>query len=137
MKRLCTLLCATILTLPLAGCQMTGNVSPKYDVTIIKNSGHVLFSVSHEKNKDKGFFMDDAADMKFLVDIRSVDNNIDIPAAFSNDTLALLKTSAFDSGLGCVYVREFAARRYEFYKIRAFSCCLETFRGSPSQLRKS
>tara|TARA_R110001592_G_scaffold363395_1_gene687491 strand:+ start:4961 stop:6346 length:1386 start_codon:yes stop_codon:yes gene_type:complete len=103
-----------MLTLALAGCQMTGNVSPKYDVAVSKNSGLVLFSVSHEKKKkDKSFFMDDAANMKFSVDFRSVDNNMDIPAAFSNDTLALVKTSAFDSVWGRVYVREFAAGRYE------------------------
>ena len=113
MRRLCTLLCAIMLTLALAGCQMTGNVSPKYDVTVSKNSGLVLFSVSHEKKKDKSFFRDHAADMKFSVDFRSVDNNMDIPAAFSNDTSALLKTSAFDSVWGRVYVREFAAGRYE------------------------
>lgn len=111
MKRLWTLFFVTVATLALAACQTTGNVSPKYDETASRNSGLVLFSVSHDKNKE--LFLSRGADLQFSVDFRSLDNTIEIPAALSNDTLALFPTSAFDGVWGRVYVREFAAGRYE------------------------
>jgi len=100
-----------MLMLALVGCQTTGNVSTQYDVSAGRNAGLVLFSVSHDKNKDH--FLPRGADLKFSVDFRGVDNNTEIPAAFSHDTLAPLPTSAFDAVWGRVYVRELAAGRYE------------------------
>jgi hypothetical protein len=111
MKRLGTFLCAVMWALALTACQTSGNVSPTYDITASKNSGLVLFSVSHDKNK--GLFLSRGANLQFSVDFRSVDSNIKIPVAFSNDPLVLVVTSAFDDDWGRVYVREFAAGRYE------------------------
>jgi|APEBP8051072266_1049373.scaffolds.fasta_scaffold04505_3 hypothetical protein len=111
MQRLGALLCAILLALALTACQTSGNVSPTYDITASKSSGLVLFSVSHDKNK--GFSLSRGANLQFSVDFRSMDGNIEIPAAFSNDPLVLVVTSAFDDDWGRVYVREFAAGRYE------------------------
>ncbi|MCB1942279.1 MAG: hypothetical protein H6942_15325 [Candidatus Accumulibacter sp.] len=80
-------------------------------MTTSKNIGLVLFSVSHDKNK--GFFLSRGANLQFSVDFRSVDSNIEIPAAFSNDPLVPVVTSAFDDDWGRVYARDFAAGRFE------------------------
>ena len=42
----------TLLALTLASCVTTGNISTKYDVSALKNSGLVLFSVTHDKNTE-------------------------------------------------------------------------------------
>ena len=101
----------TLLALTLASCVTTGNISTKYDVSALKNSGLVLFSVTHDKNTE--YFFRRGTDIRFNVYFRNTDNNIEIPAAFSNDTLALIVTSQFDAVWGRAYVREFAAGRYE------------------------
>ena len=43
-------LLAAMLTLSLASCATTGNIPPNYDVLAPKNSGLVLFSVTHDKD---------------------------------------------------------------------------------------
>ena len=91
-------LLAAMLTLSLASCATTGNIPPNYDVLALKNSGLVLFSVTHDK--DTEYLFRRGTDMRFNVYFRNANNNIEIPAAFSNDTLALIVTSQFEVCLG-------------------------------------
>ncbi|PKO81135.1 MAG: hypothetical protein CVU19_08555 [Betaproteobacteria bacterium HGW-Betaproteobacteria-13] len=111
MNRLWALLSASLLMLALGGCQTTGNVSTGYDPGASKNSGLVLFSVSHDKNTEH--FLPRGADLQFSVTFTSVDGTVKIPPALSNDTLALFPTTVFEAVWGNVYVREFPAGRYE------------------------
>jgi hypothetical protein len=74
-----------MLAFALASCATTGNISTKYNVSEPKNSGLVLFSVTHDK--DAEFLFRRGTDIRFNVYFRNTDNNIEIPAAFSNDTL--------------------------------------------------
>ena len=110
-RRALIFLLMTMLTLALAGCATTGNIPTNYDVSASKNSGLVLFSVTHDK--DTEYLFRRGTEIRFNVYFRNADNNIEIPSAFSNDTSALIVTSQFESVWGRAYVREFVAGRYE------------------------
>lgn len=105
------LLLAAMLALVLTGCETTGNVPPGHDISAHRNSGLVLFSVTHDK--DYKHLARRGANIRFSVTFRNVDKNIDTQPAFSNEMMALIVTSPFENVWGRVYVREFAAGRYE------------------------
>lgn len=100
-----------ILSMLLAGCESTGNVVANYAPSANKNTGLVLFSVTH----DKGQALRTAHNTKLFIRFKGVGKEAatDIPRAFSNmETMSPLMTTPFEDVWGRVYVREFAAGSY-------------------------
>lgn len=101
-----------LLGLFIAGCATTGNIDPKYDVSVKRETGLVLFSVTHDDFR--GPFGSLAGDLEFRVSIWNGDSNTELPHAYSNDFANLLATSPFEPTWGNYFVREYPAGRYAF-----------------------
>lgn len=104
-------LCAVLLTLALTGCATTGNVDPKYDPSAHTKTGLLIFSVTHDK--DNNTLGRGGANVYLNIHFRNIDTGDTIPRAVSNDLGTLIPTTPFDNVWGTLYVREFAAGRYE------------------------
>jgi len=97
------------------GCQSTGNIDPKYELSAHQNTGLVLFSVSHDQ--DSSSLFRSGANIYLAIHFRNVITGERPPRAESNDWGSLMPpTSRFDNVRGRIYVREFAAGRYELWE---------------------
>lgn len=101
-----------ILGLFMTGCATTGNIDPKYDVSVKRETGLVLFSVTHDDYR--GPFGSLARDLSFRIKMLDRNSNTELPFAFSNDSGNRFATSPFEPTWGNYFVREYPAGRYAF-----------------------
>lgn len=105
-------ICAALLIFALMGCTTTGNVDPKYDLSAHTNTGLLIFSVTHDA--DYNIFGRRGHNIYLAIYFRNIETGDTILRADSNDWGVLIPpTTPFGNVWGTLYVREFAAGRYE------------------------
>lgn len=96
----------------LAGCETTGSVDRAVRPETLRQSGLVLFSVTHTLEKDS--LVRRGGNVTFYVELRDLDSPRNLPSAFSTNlaTLEPVVHSSFEGWWGRVFVRELPVGRY-------------------------